>query len=107
MKYKYPKGVDVISGMGGGYEATCQKMVIAGVEWCDNNKDKNPTFKQYKNIYGITADENKDMEELQNVMLKASGNDCTGAMMQATTNHVLYIKKNGWDKYLKEVLKQE
>ncbi len=101
--YVYPKG-DFISGFGAksDYELACQKMVIAGATYLDQTPDSKPSFDQYKNIYGITTNENEDMKALQKVMLDAV-KDCSGAMMQACTNHVLYIHKNGWNKYIKEI----
>jgi len=105
-KYKYIKDSREISGFGGGYEKTCRNMVIAGIEWLDEHKGANPTFDQYKNIFGMTTNENKDMKSLQKAMLE-EGKDCSGAMMQASTNHVLFAWKNGWDKYMKEMTEKE
>lgn len=106
-KYTYPEGIDVISGFGGGYEDACQKMVIAGMEWLDEHKEANPTFDQFKNIYGLTTNENEDMEAMQKHMNEAIGNEASGAMMQACTNHILYANKNGWEKYISEVTKEK
>ena len=103
--YTYPEG-DFISGFGGGYEATCQKMVIAGMEWIDQNPTANPKFKEYKNIYGIINEENPEAKSLTDHMLSVTGGNCTGAMMQATVNHVLYAAKNGWEKYIQEITRE-
>lgn len=99
-KYQYTPEMNEISGFGGGYEEVCRKMVIAGLEWADAKGDADPRWKESEQIYGITIDENEDAKAMQNAMLKAADNDCTGAMMQATMNHVLYVLKNGWDKYV-------
>ena len=40
-------------------------------------------------------------------MFKAADNDCTGAMMQASMSHVMFILKNGWDKYVDEMTKKK
>jgi len=88
-----------ISGFGGSYEQTCRNMVIAGMEWWDNNPSASVEWKEYKNIYGMTFNESDDCKSLQDAMSEASGNDCTGAMMQATLSHVLYAHKNGWIDY--------
>lgn len=104
MKYKYPKGVDAINGFGGGYEATCQKMVIAGMKWFDEHPNANPSFRGCKGIFGFLDDNNKDAKSLSKAISKAADNDLTGAMHQACISHILYAKKNGWDKYLKEAL---
>lgn len=107
--YQYPENLDVISGFGVGseYEIACQKMVISGMEWLDKHKEANPTFEEYKNVYGLTANENQDMKEMQSFMNKAIDDEASGAMMQACTNHVLYAKKHGWEKYLEEIQKTE
>ena len=82
-------------------------MVIAGIEWLDSHKEANPTFDQYEHIYGLTTNENEDMEIMQKHMNEAIGNEASGAMMQACTNHVLFAAKNGWDKYIEEMTKPE
>ena len=107
--YQYPENLDVISGFGVGseYELACQKMVVSGMEWLDRHKEANPTFKEYKNVYGLTANENQDMKEMQSFMNKAIDDEASGAMMQACTKHVLYAKKHGWEKYLEEIQKTE
>lgn len=103
-KYVYPKR-DFISGFGGSYEEACQKMVVAGLEWLDAHPQADPQFKGYKNIYGIINEENDDAKALSKVVVDASGGDCTGAMHQASITHILWIKANGWDKYLTEIQK--
>lgn len=75
-------------------------MVIAGVEWFDKNKNKKPVFKEFSNITGVICDENEDAKELSGHMAKAANDDFTGAMMQASINHVLYAVKNGWNQYI-------
>ena len=102
-KYEYTSTMKEISGFGGGYENTCRAMVVAGLEWWDANPDADPKWGEFKNIYGLTTEENEDAKTLQNVMNEAAKNDCTGAMMQATMSHVLYIHKNGWEKYVSDM----
>lgn len=97
-KYTYKNIEREISGFGGGYEKSCRNMVIAGMEWLDAHPEAKPTFKQYANVYGITAEENNDMEAMQAAMLRVC-DDCTGAMMQACTNHVLKAREVGWEEY--------
>lgn len=105
-KYQYSENSREISGFRGGYEETCRKMVIAGVEWFDKNPKANPKFKEYKNIYGIISEENPEAKSLTDTMFEASGNECTGAMMQACVNHCLFAAKNGWEKYMEEMTKE-
>ena len=103
--YSYPKGCREISGFGGGYEKTCRKMVVAGMEWFDENPKANPKFHSYKNVYGIISEDNSEAKSLTDTMLEASGNDCTGAMMQASVNHCLSAAKSGWAKYIQKMKK--
>lgn len=107
MEYKHTDDMGEISGFGGGYEATCQNMLDAGVKWLLSNPEKNPAYKEFTNVYGLTMDENDDMKELQDVLVEASGNDTTGAMMQAVSGRLMFIKKNGWEKYCEEVRAKE
>ena len=102
-KYKYIDKMGEISGFGGGYETTCRKMVVAGMKWIDKNSEAKPEFSEYKHIYGIIEANNKEAKELTNVMSKASDNNCSGAQMQACVNHVLYIVKSGWEKYVEKM----
>lgn len=106
-KYVYTKEMSEISGFGGGYESACRAMVVAGLEWCDKNPDCDLSYKTLKNVYGLTSDESPDMKTVQDEMLKAAGGDCTGAMMQACMSHLMFIRKNGWDKYVAEMSKPE
>ena len=53
----------------------------------------NPTFDQFKNVYGLTTNENDDMKDMQSTMNEAISNGASGAMMQVSTNHVLYAHK--------------
>ncbi|HMW40274.1 MAG: hypothetical protein K1X68_10755 [Saprospiraceae bacterium] len=104
-KYKYTEKCREISGIGGGYEEACRKMVISGMEWLENHKNATPKFDQFKNIYGFTANENEDMQKMQSAMNEAINDGATGAMMQCCTNHVLFANKNGWEKYILEMEK--
>ena len=106
MEYKYLENRREISGFGGDYEKCCRDMVIAGMKHLDENHGSNPTFDQYKNIFGLTTNENEDMKKLQAAMLEVD-DGVSGAMMQASTNHVLYAYKNGWDKYQEKMLETE
>ena len=103
MEYKYTEHCREISGFGGSYENACRTMVIEGMKYLEQNKGADPSFDQFKKVFGITTNENEDMKLLQKAMLNSIGGDCTGAMMQACTNHVLFAYKNGWDNYIKKM----
>lgn len=93
-----------ISGMGGGYEKTCQKMLWETVAWLkDKPKDIFNGTKEYKNIYGI-IELPEPLQEIENRL--AEKYDCTGAMMQAVMSHARYIHTHShaeWLAKLREV----
>lgn len=90
-----------ISGMGGGYENECQKMLQAGIEFLAKEPGE-IKFKQYKNVIGIIdTSEDDRTARLEGYIAKASG-DCTGAMVHAVIQHLWFISKNGYDKWLSE-----
>lgn len=102
-KYKFTKDMNEISGFGGGYEAACRRMVLAGVQWLDAHPEADPQFHGYKGVYGVVTEDNQDAKDLTEAVVAGSGGDCTGAMHQAAISHVLFIKRNGWDKYVAEL----
>ena len=106
MKYNYNEIKREISGFGGEYEMACRDMVLAGLQWIENNPNCELSYKTYKNIYGLTTGESKDMELCQEAMIEAV-EDCSGAMLQAAMGHLMFIKVNGWDEYKHEMNKAE
>ena len=104
-----------ISGFGGGYEAVCRAMTLAGIKWIDEHPEADPHFRGYKGIYGVLYEDNDDAKAMVKAMMDASvyldgkelqkraGDDCTGAMHHAACNHVLAYKRLGWDEYCKEL----
>lgn len=99
-KYQYTPEMDEISGFGGGYEETCRKMVVAGVEWADAKGDADPQYKEFENIYGITTGENADAKAMQDAMLKAADKRLHSAQLCEACKH-------SWNEYLVEdLLKQ-
>jgi hypothetical protein len=105
----YTSQMGEISGFGGGYEVTCRRMVLAGVEWLANNPNASPEFAGYKNIYGVINEENADAKSLSSYITAdaITGGDCTGAMHQASISHIMFIRKNGWEKYCEEMSKPD
>ena len=97
-----------ISGMGGGYEATCQAMLISGIKWLKEHPEF--TFKNYKSfngVYGLVVPPETQMaKELDETLLATSQGDCNGAMHHAVISHLAYIQKNGHDAWLEESQKQ-
>ena len=98
------KGIVSISGFGGDYEATCQKMLQRGYEWLQNHPNAKLKAHTYSGIYGILECDNKETEKLSDYITRDT--DCTGAMHQAVMQHLLYIYHNGLDKWKSEVKKK-
>lgn len=108
MKKKYTDKMREISGMGGGYEGACRNMVLAGLTWLKKHPKAKLGWKTFKNVYGLTPDKTPDTEKMVDYMVdKGAKGDATGAMVQATLGHVMFIKKNGWKKYKKKMLEKE
>ena len=105
--YEWEKGMGEISGFGGDYEKMCRKMLKAGLDWWDAHPKADPKFHGYKGIYGIISEDNKDAKSLTKAVVDASKGDCTGAMHQAVISSILFIRKNGWKKYVKEMSERE
>ena len=103
--YKYTDKCNEISGLGGSYEEACRKMVIAGLEWFDNNKEADPKFHGFKNVFGLIIEDNEEAEKLTKHMNEACNGEATGGMMQCCLDHVKYAKHNGWDKYIEAMEK--
>ena len=89
-----------ISGMGGGYEAECQKMLTAGMVFI-KEKGGDPNFDTNPAIFGVAIPTNKSAKALEKALLAASP-DCTGAMFQAVVSHLSYIIKHGYARWISE-----
>ena len=90
-----------ITGFGGGYEATCQKMLWNAVRFLVG-QERDVKSKQYESIYGIAINKGEDGMAFDKAMMKGI-KDATGAMHQCATNHALYIGKNGYEKWFSEL----
>jgi len=105
MSYEFTPEMDEISGFGGTYESGCRIMVKAGLDWFDLNPTADPQVSGYKNIYGIISEENDSAKALVRIMVDAVNliypdGGVTGAMIQATVSHVLWIRKHSWQEYV-------
>jgi len=103
-KYIFVEGMREISGFGGGYEEACRKMLVAGLEWLDAHPKAAPKFHGYKGIYGTVHEDNDDAKALSAAVVNAV-EGCSGAMHQAVICACLWIRKNGWEKYVTEMSK--
>jgi hypothetical protein len=106
-QYKFTPEMGEISGFGGGYEKTCQCMLDMGLRWFDANQEADPRFQGGENIYGVIKENNEDAEQLSKAVVAGSFGDCTGAMHQAVISSILWIRKNGWNKYVEAMTKEE
>ena len=102
--YEFTEEMGEISGFGGGYEAVCRKMLKNGLEWLDANPEADPHISGYKNLYGIINEDNDDAKALSKAVM-TDIEDATGAMHQAVMTALLWIKANGWDKYVEAMSK--
>jgi hypothetical protein len=102
-KYVFTPEMGEISGFGGGYEEMCRTMLRAGMEWLDAHPEADPHFKGYQNVFGVTLDENADAKALSDAVVAPTNGDCTGAMHQAVITACLFIRKNGWDEYVRQM----
>jgi len=93
-----------ISGFGGGYEATCQKMVRNGLKHVADNPKINPKYHGYTNVYGLCIGDNDDAKALSDAVCGgfSEREGPTGAMHQASITHLFYIMKHGYEGWLKK-----
>lgn len=103
--YKYPVG-DFLSGFSEDqnnpcdYELECQRMVIRGVQYLDEN----PLLFDYL-LKEQTNAFNSRLKGMIDFMTEGEGGQ-TGAMVSHSVNHAYYAKKMGWDEYIKNITKK-
>ena len=95
-----------ISGMSGSYEWGCQMMLKAGLKFLKEHPDFHFDYQQYNGVAGIAFTDTPWGKELDKVLDEASGHNSTGAMHQAVINHLMFIHKNGYEEWLKQVPKE-
>ena len=94
-----------MSGMGGGYEQTCQRMLWLGLQmiglWPED------TWKgvySYQGVYGLVdTHASKEIQALEDVWRsdpEISKGGMTGAQHQCVLSHLQYLHKNGYEKWL-------
>lgn len=100
--YAYPVG-DFLSGFSDdpknpcSYELECQRMVIRGVQYLDENPTLFDTISNNK--VGVYDDCMKDM-----ITFMCHPEDGqTGAMVGHTVKVAYHAKKMGWDEYIKKI----
>jgi hypothetical protein len=96
-----------ISGFGGGYEECCREMLQAGVKWLDEHPQADPKFRAYSGVYGLVMEDNPDGKQLTGVVIKAAKGEATGAMHHAVIARLIFIKKAGWEEYVKQCIAEK
>ncbi len=96
-----------ISGIGGSYEWGCQIMLQAGLEFLKAHPDFHFDYRQNPHIIGVATTDTLWGKELDKVLWDASEKfgkqyGATGAMHQFVVNHLMFIQKNGYEKWLEE-----
>lgn len=97
------------------YEEACRSLVRYGCEWLDAHPDAMPEFQVFQNISGLILEDNEDAKTMckhmcDSLIAEHGGDERwgpTGAQMQWAINHALFIKKNGWDKYVEKMKEQK
>lgn len=115
--FAFTNNMRQVSGFGGSYERGCRAMILAGAAWLRDNPDSNPVFTSPPMVFGMATAENQDAKDLDRAMMDSeviidgkpvrAGDHATGAMCHAAANHVMFIKKNGWPRYVEEMTKPQ
>ncbi len=105
-KYKFTSEMGEISGFGGSYEKGCRVMLDVGLRWLDDNPNAQPKFHGFKGVYGMIDEDNEDAKTFSKIVSK-SVQGCSGAMHHAVISRCLWIKSNGWDKYVEKMSEPE
>jgi hypothetical protein len=91
-----------ISGMSGGYEVACQRMLRAGVNYLKDKPEFHFDYEGFERVYGVCFTETPWGKDLDKVLMEAVNNDCTGAMHQGVIGHLAQIHKHGIEWWLKQ-----
>ena len=96
-----------LSGMGGAYEAMCQRMLARGVAYLAAVKPPTEMWngaKTFATVYGVMLTDGEALKALEAAVIRP-GDDCTGAMHQCVMGHLRYIHAHGHDAWLAELAK--
>jgi hypothetical protein len=98
-----------ISGMGGGYEDMCQRMLWRGVAHLAESQPPVGMWEQatqYRGITGIMTTDGAHLKALEAAMIHPD-DDVTGAMHQAVMNHLAWIHRHGVEGWLREAERRD
>ena len=110
LRQEYPEGGHMktidISGFGGGYEATCQKMLLNGLRFLKDKPDFDWSgYRTFENVYGICSAVNDNAQALDKAIMNGI-DDATGAMHQAVIFHLSYIHQHSYEEWLAEAQRE-
>ena len=117
--YEFTPEMGEISGFGGGYEAGCRAMLKAGLEFWDAQPPEfDPHYQYARGVFGLCMGDNEDAKRLDAAIMAAplviDGREttvgkygATGAMHHAVVQHILFIRREGWERYVEEMSKPE
>lgn len=107
---EWTEDMDQISGFGqaddpGGwrYENCCRAMLKTGLAWLDAHPDAELQYRGYSHVIGVIVEENEDAKALSAALLAPAehGGGASGAMHQAVVGHLLFIRRNGWEEWVR------
>jgi hypothetical protein len=96
-----------LSGLGGGYEEMCQRMLWRGVAYLGEVKPSVDMWEQAKafsGVYGLLMTDGSDLRGLEDAIIRP-GDDATGAMHHCVMGHLSFIHQNGIEKWHEELAK--
>jgi hypothetical protein len=101
-RWHFDEGMREISGFGGGYEAACRSMLLAGGTWADAHPEVELAL--FTRVRDFPA-------ELEAVMIAAAEpGGATGAMYGTVGSHIVHIFRMGWKAWVDQMrneLRQE
>lgn len=94
-RWHFDEGMREISGFGGGYEASCRAMLLAGGTWADSHRDEALAIKSHFEV----------PKELDKAMCDAAEplGGATGASFGTTLAHILYVLRHGWESWVEKM----
>lgn len=107
--YEFTPEMKEISGFSGFYEECCRKLVKAGMEWLDKHPRAKPKYFTFKNVTGICRPNNRASRRLDKALIDFMNTnpeiDTSVAVHQVVIQTCLWIRKNGWKKYVEVMSK--
>ncbi len=92
------KTVD-ISGFGGGYEATCQRMLLRGRAWLQEHPDFDfSVYESATGVYGLVTTKHPMAKALDDALTKDL--DATGAMHHGCISMLAKIHRDGYEGFI-------